>query len=327
MKIVLPGGSGQVGHALARYFHKRGDEVVVLSRRMEQKPWRFVSWDGKTLGAWAKEVDGADVVINLTGSTINTRYTAEHRKLILDTRIESTKVVGEAIRMAAAPPRVWMNASAAGIYPHARGESFDEFTTRTGADDMSTPETWRFAAEVCRQWEEVFHAMETPATRKIALRTTLMLSPDENGVFDVLMRLVTKGLGGYQGDGKQCVSWMHEVDYLHAIEMMIADESISGPVNLCAPKSVSNAEFMRELRKAAGVSVGLPAPAWAIKVGAVFLRTEPWLVLKSVNTKPTVLERAGFAFEYADLDSAARNLVRVLRARRNASHDSPVGRD
>ncbi|MBS1815861.1 MAG: TIGR01777 family oxidoreductase [Acidobacteria bacterium] len=310
MKIVLPGGSGQVGTVLARHFHQRGDKVVVLSRKAEQRLWRVVPWDGCTPGAWMQEIDGADVVVNLTGSTINTRYTPANRKLILNTRLDSTRVVGEAIRSATRKPKLWMNASAAGIYPHARGESFDEFTTRTGADDLSTPETWRFAADVCKQWEEVFTAEDVPGTRKIALRTTLLLNPNKGSVFDVLIGLVRKGLGGHQGDGRQCISWMHDADYVRAIDLLIDDESIAGPVNLCAPAATSNAEFMRELRRAAGIGIGLPAPEIAIKISAIFMRTEPWLVLKSVNTRPGVLQTAGFDFQYTDFGSAARNLVR-----------------
>lgn len=311
MKIVIPGGSGQVGTVLARHFHSRGDDVVVLTRRLKQQPWRETLWDGRTLGQWAAEIDGADAVINLTGSSINTRYTDANRKLILDTRLDSTKVIAEAIRRVTQPPNVWLNASATGIYPHSITQSFDETAQEFGDIDTSTPETWRFAANVCRQWEDAFFSADAGGVRKVALRTSLLLSPDPGGVFDTLMKLAVKGLGGKQGSGRQCVSWMHEADYIRAIDLLIDDENLRGPVNLCAPSAISNEAFMRELRADANIPFGIPAPEFGVKLAAMLLlRTEPWLVLKSVNTKPAALMHAGFDFQYSDFASAARNLVR-----------------
>lgn len=312
MKIVIAGGTGQIGTVLARHFSARKIDTVVLTRRRQNRgTWRELEWDGRTEGLWCAELRGADGVINLTGSTINTRYTEKNRNLILNSRLESTRVLAEAIRNTPGPPKVWLNASATGIYPHSTTRSFDESTQEFGDIDTSTPETWRFAANVCRQWEDTFFAADAGPVRKVALRTSLLLSPDKGGVFDTLMKLVSKGLGGRQGNGRQCVSWMHEADYIRAIDMLIQDDSISGPVNLCAPQAVSNAAFMRELRHAAGVPFGIPAPEFGVKLAAMLLlRTEPWLVLKSVNTKPAALMQAGFDFQYADFGAAARNLVR-----------------
>lgn len=311
MKIVLAGGSGQLGTILARHFKKKKYDVVVLSRHASAEvPWRTVLWDARTSGPWQVELEGADAVINLTGKTINTRYTAENRRQILATRVESTQIVGRAIQEAAQKPRVWMNASASGIYRHSFEELFDETTTDLGGDGEPVPETWRFAAEVCKTWEKSFHEIETPGVRKIALRTTLALSPDRGGVFDLLLGLTRKGLGGRQGSGRQSISWMHDHDYTRAIEFLLEREEISGPVNMAAPSPIRNEDFMRVLREAAGVGFGLPAEEWMVKLGALAMRTEPWLVLKSVRAVPGVLEKAGFDFATPEWPIAARNLVR-----------------
>jgi uncharacterized protein len=311
LKIVLAGGNGQVGTMLARHFSRVGNEVIVLSRSVTTRvPWRLVQWDGRTLGDWASEFEGADAVINLAGKTINCRYTTKNRQEIISSRVESTKVVGAAIQAARTKPKVWMNASAAGIYRHATTNAFTETETWLGGNDEPVPETWRFAAEVVKTWEETFDAIQIAGVRKIALRTTLAISPDKGGVFDVLLGLVRHGLGGTQGPGTQFISWMHDKDYVRAVEFMVGDESISGPVNMGSPVPLPNAEFMRILRKAAGARMGLPAPEFALKLGAPILGTEAWLVLKSINVLPGVLERAGFDFQYPEWDVAARNMVR-----------------
>jgi len=311
LKIVLAGGNGQVGVLLARHFSRIGNEVIVLSRSAAlRSPWRVVQWDGRTLGPWAREFEGADAVINLAGKTINCRYTAKNRSEIISSRVESTEVVGAAIQAAQVKPRVWINASAAGIYRHSTTEAFTEATTWLGGEGEPVPETWRFGAEVVKIWENAFNAIEVPGVRKIALRTTLAISPDKGGVFDVLLGLVRYGLGGTQGSGTQFVSWMHDKDYVRAVEFLIGDESISGPVNMGSPVPLPNSAFMAILRKAAGIKIGLPAPDFALKLGAPLLGTESWLVLKSINVLPGVLERAGFDFQYPEWDVAARNMVR-----------------
>lgn len=310
MKIVLLGGSGQVGTVLARHFHRPGNDVVVVARSQRAKtPWRSVIWDGRTLGEWTREIEGADAVINLVGKTINCRYTETNRREIVETRVQSTELAGHAIQQAKVKPRVWLNASAAGIYRHSE-DAFAESSQDFGESDLSVPETWRFASGVVKTWEQALEAIDVPGVRKIALRTTMVMSPDEGGVFDVLLGLVRKGLGGAQGSGRQWVSWMHDHDYARAVDVMISDESISGPVNLASPQPQRNAEFMRVLREAAGMKLGLPAPEIAIKIGAVLLRTEPWLVLKSVRVTPQVLQSADFDFIYPEWGAAARNLVR-----------------
>lgn len=311
MKIVIAGGSGQVGKVIACHLTARNHQVVVLSRRSLQKhPWTTVLWNGTSLGPWVSELDGADVVINLTGKSINTRYTEKNRQQILESRTQSTALIGEAIRSCQTKPRLWMNASAAGIYRHSFTETFDEQTTDFGGRGEPVPETWQFAAEVCKAWENAFWESDVPGVRKIALRTSLLLSPDPGGVFDILVQLVRKGLGGKQGNGKQFVSWMHDHDYARAVEFLIEHEEISGPVNMSAPQPVSNADFMRDIRNADGFGLGFPAPEFAIKLGALFMRTESWLVLKSVRAVPGVLQDANFEFMNPEWTPAARNLAR-----------------
>lgn len=334
MKIVIPGGSGQIGMILARHLSGRGHEVVVLSRsagRDAEGGWRCLRWDGRTMGAeWMAEVDGADAVIHLSGRTVNCRYTAEHRREIYDSRVETTRIVGEAIAGASRPPKVWLNASTSTIYRHALDRGQDEFTGEmarwTGGpatgEEEGLPETWSFSADVGRRWEGALRAAATPGTRRIALRTSMVMSPDAGGVFAVLSGLVGMGLGGTQGPGTQYVSWMHDADYARAVELLlerpeIADET-AGVVNMTAPGPVLNAEFMRELRQAWGMPVGLPAARWMLEVGAVFLRTETELILKSRRVMPGVLGKYGFVFRFPEWAGAARDLVGRMRAKKQA---------
>ena len=186
MKVVIPGGSGQVGTLLARSFHADGHDVVVLSRRPAPQPWRVVAWDGETAGEWRRDIDRADVVINLSGQSVNCRYTSGNRAAILESRVRSTHAVGEAIAAAARPPRVWLQASTATIYSHRFDAANDEWTGRLGGDERDAPSTWRFSIEVARAWEAAFQECDTPHTRKVLMRSAMTLSPDAGGVFDTL---------------------------------------------------------------------------------------------------------------------------------------------
>ena len=208
MKIVIPGGSGQVGTILARAFHGSGDEVVVLSRRADARPpWRLVAWDGATKGNWQREIDDCDVVINLAGRSVNCRYGPANREEILRSRVLSTRVVGEAVARAARPPRVWLQASTATIYAHRYDAPNDEHTGVLGGGEPDAPSTWRFSIDVARAWERAFDDAVTDGTRKVALRSAMTLSPDAGGVFATLLRLARRGLGGRAGDGRQFMSW------------------------------------------------------------------------------------------------------------------------
>ena len=319
MKIVIPGGSGQVGTVLARAFHRDGHDVVVLSRRPDAQPWRVVQWDAGNLGDWQREIDGSDVVINLAGRSVNCRYTPANRKEILDSRVASTRVVGEAIARAAQPPRVWLQASTATIYAHRYDGANDERSGILGGTESTAPSAWRFSIAVARAWERAFDEAITTGTRKVALRSAMTLSPDPGGVFDELAGLVRRGLGGSAGDGRQFMSWVHDKDFIAAVRWLIDRHDIEGVVNVASPNPLPNAEFMRVLREACGVRFGLPAREWILEIGAVFMRTETELILKSRRVVPARLLEHGFTFRFPNWDDAARDLCHQWKLMRSAT--------
>jgi uncharacterized protein len=310
MKLVIPGGSGQVGTLLARAFHSSGDEVVVLSRHPTVQPWRMVEWDGTSAGDWCREIDGCDVVVNLAGRSVNCRYSTANRQQILGSRVESTRVVGHAIAAAHRPPRVWLQASTATIYAHRYDAANDEDTGVIGGTEPDASDTWRFSIDVALAWERAFDETATPHTRKVLLRSAMTLSPDPGGVFDTLRRLVRLGLGGRAGDGRQFLSWIHHDDFVDSIRWLITHEALAGVVNVASPHPVPNAEFMRELRQACRVPVGFPAAGWMLECGAWLMRTESELILKSRRVVPTRLLQSGFRFTYPDWPKAAHDLCR-----------------
>lgn len=315
MTIVIPGGSGQVGTLLARTFHEEGQEVVVLSRKPGNAPWRVVVWDAQTLGDWAGEIDGADVVINLAGRSVNCRYTPENRRAITESRVRSTQVVGKAIAQAACPPRVWLQMSTATIYAHRYDAPNDESSGILGGMEPDVPDTWRFSIAVAQAWEQTLNEAQTPQTRKVLMRSAMVMSPDRDGIFDTLLGLVRRGLGGQSGNGRQYVSWIHEQDFVRAVHWLIAHEEMAGPVNLAAPNPLPNADFMRALRVAWGIRFGLPATAWMLEIGARILGTETELILKSRRVVPVRLLSDGFTFDFADWPDAARDLCLRWRKR------------
>ena len=318
MKIVIPGGSGQVGTLLARAFVADGHEVVVLSRNPGKAPWRVVRWDAETVSDWAAEIDGADAVINLAGRSVNCRYNAENRLLIKESRINSTRAVGQAIAQAPTPPRVWLQANTATIYAHSYDTPNDEATGILGGSEEDAPDSWRFSIDVAKSWEQAVKEVIVPQTRKVLLRSAMTMSPDRGGVFDVLLGLVRWGLGGASGDGRQYVSWIHDQDFIRAIYWLIDHAELEGPVNLASPNPVPNAEFMRTLRAAWGIGFGLPATRWMLEVGAFFMRTETELVLKSRRVVPDRLLKSGFVFLFPNWSEAASDLCR--RWRQNAGN-------
>ena len=313
MKIVIPGGSGQVGNILARAFHREGHEVVVLSRDPRPAPWKVLAWDAATRGDWWVQIDGADAVINLAGRSVNCRYSAENRREILQSRVGSTRAVGEAIAAARRPPRVWLQAGTATIYAHRYDAPNDKETGILGGSEPDAPETWRFSIEVARAWERAFAEAPTPHTRKVCLRSAMTMSPDAGGIFATLLGLVRLGLGGRAGDGRQYVSWIHEEDFIRAVRWLIERDDLAGVVNLAAPEPLPNADFMRALRAAWGQRLGLPAAKWMLEIGARFLHTETELILKSRRVIPTRLLRSGFAFHFSGWPEAARDLCRAVR--------------
>ncbi|MFO0798411.1 MAG: TIGR01777 family oxidoreductase [Gemmataceae bacterium] len=313
MKVVIPGGSGQVGTLLARALVAGGHDVVVLSRAPQPAPWRVVTWDAETVGPWAVELEGADVVVNLAGRSVNCRYDAANRRAILDSRVRSTTAVGDALRRAARPPRVWLQMSTATVYAHRFDGANDEATgVLGGAEDA--PDTWRFSTDVATAWERAATEAAAPHTRLVLLRTAMVMSPDRGGVFDTLLGLVRRGLGGTAGDGRQYVSWIHERDFVRAVFWLIDRAELAGPVNLAAPEPLPNREFMAALRAAWGTRFGLPAAPWMLAAGAWLMSTETELILKSRRVVPGKLLASGFVFNFPAWPAAAAELCARRRA-------------
>ena len=300
----MPGGAGHVGAALRRAFVREGWECVVLSRSPGAEE---VLWDGETLGAWAAELDGADAVINLAGRSVNCRYTPESMRAMMDSRVFSTRAVGEAIARAARPPRVWLQASTATIYAHRFDAPHDEATGLIGGGEGDAK--WRGSLEIARAWEA---ELDAAPTRKVALRSAMTMSPDPGSVFEVMARLARWGLGGRAGSGRQYVSWVHEDDFVSACRFLLEREDLAGAVNVCSPNPLPQAEFARVLREAVGAKIAFPSAAWMLEIGALLLGTETELVLKSRRVVPGRLLAAGFAFAFPEWPAAARDLAARL---------------
>jgi uncharacterized protein (TIGR01777 family) len=316
MKIVIAGGSGQVGAILVRALANEQNEVVLLSRQRRSLPSvRCVCWDANTVGPWAAELDGADVVINLAGRSVNCRYGMENRREILESRVHTVRAMGRAIAQASRPPRVWLQAGTATIYAHRFDQPNDEFSGIIGGDETEAPDTWRFSIDVAKAWEAAMDEFATlPATRRVIMRSAMIMSPDPGGIFATLLRLVRFGLGGRAGHGRQYVSWIHENDFANVVRRLIADETFAGRINVCSPQPLPNEEFMRELRRAWGTSFGLNASDWMLAIGAFFIRTETELILKSRRVVPGILQQRGFHFLFPTWSSAARDLCSRYRA-------------
>ncbi len=307
MKIVIAGGTGQVGALLRRRAEARGDEVVVLSRHPDVAA-REVGWNARTLGPWAQAIDGSDVVINLAGRSVNCRYTKENLAEMMDSRVDSTRVVGQAIAQAKRPPSTWLQMSTATIYAHRFDAANDEATGIVGGDEPGVPGYWGYSVEIAKAWERTQLEAET-STRKVQLRTAMVMSPDRGGIFDVLATMARRGLGGPVGGGAQYISWIHEADFCAAIDFLIEHPSIEGAVNFTAPNPLPQAEFMRTLRAAVRAPIGLPATRWMAEIGAFVLRTDTELLLKSRRVVPGRLLEAGFTFTHPEWAGACRELA------------------
>jgi len=318
LRIVLAGGSGHIGSLLRRHFSSQGHLVRVLSRRRDLADANVVWWDGLNLGEWVTELDGADVLINLSGRSVDCRYTAVHRWEIMESRVRSTQVLGDAIARLEKAPRVWLNASTATIYRHEFVRDMNEISGTIGGAESNGSPSWNFSIEVAKRWEEALWACQTPATRKVALRSAIVMSPERGSAFDVLLRLVRFGLGGTIGDGRQYVSWVHDADFVRAVDHIISREQLTGAVNIASPGPIPNSEFMGALRKAWGTRFGLSAPLPLLELGTLLLRTESELVLKSRRVAPQRLLDDGFHFQFANWTAAAGDLV--ARWKNNQRH-------
>ena len=306
-KIILAGGSGFLGGVLANYFNARGMEVVILTRNPKTQSGliREVSWGGATTGDWIEELEGARALINLAGISVNCRYHARNRKLMLDSRLNSTRVLGEAMARCVDPPPVWLNSSTATIYRHTFGPAWDEAGETGGCAEAKDV----FSVHVATEWERVFNEVSAPRTRKVALRSAMVLGHAKNSVLPNLLRLGRVSLGGTMAGGRQYVSWIHQEDFCRAVEWIIGHTNLHGAVNLAAPNPVTNAEFMAAIRKVCGAPFGLPAPRWMLEIGAFFMRTETELLIKSRHVVPGKLLANGFTFRHPHLLPAIEQLV------------------
>lgn len=298
-KIIVTAANGFMGSHLIEFFKHRF-EVVGLVRK-PQEPIdgiKWMIWDGKTLGKWQQELEGAKCVINLAGKSVDCRYNEKNKKAIYASRLESTQVIGEAIDLCERPPEVWINAASATIYRH---EEDNANTERDGIIGEG------FSVDVCQQWERTFFEFTYPNLRQVAIRTAIVLG-NGGGAFVPLKRLAMMGMGGKQGNGRQMFSWIHIHDFCRAIEWIINNKTLKGPVNLAAPNPVQNNEVMRTIRKVLGIPLGLPLPAALLNIGARFINTETELVLKSRFVIPEKLQESQFKFQYETIDQAINHL-------------------
>lgn len=312
MKIVLAGGSGQVGRILRRALECDGHACVVLTRRPDASApgtgVQSVVWDGRSLGPWAAHLDGADAVINLAGRSVDCRYTPRHLEEMTRSRVNSTRAIGAAIAAARRPPRVWVQAGTATIYAHTFGPPHDEVTGRMGGDEPDAPPLWRQSVAIAQAWEAEIDAALTPQTRKVVLRSAMIMSPDRGGVFRVLEKLCRCG-AGRQGNGNQFVSWIHDEDFVRVIQRLLVREDLAGVFNVCSPHPLPNRDFMAGIHHALHRSWSVPLPSWLLAIGALLLRTETELILKSRRVVPGRLLADGFAFTFPDWPAAAADLV------------------
>ena len=297
-KVIIAGGSGFLGQALASSLFKDGYEIVILGRSEKTGiHGKFVHWDAKNLGDWSRELEGATALFNLTGRSVDCRYTKENKALILNSRVDSTKILGEAIRSCDKPPSVWLNASTATIYNDRRGDLPPH-------DEQSEGNAEGFSEEVGRAWEKAFFDANVKGVRQVVMRISIVLG-EGGGAFPVMRRLTKLGLGGKQGPGTQWISWLHIDDWVGIAKFLLNNSEISGPVNLAVPNPVTNVDFMRAMRnRFAPFGIGFPSPTPAIYLGAVLLGTAPELVLKSRKVISKILNDNKYDFEFSQIKTA-----------------------
>ncbi len=300
MKIIIAGGSGFIGTYLADYFAKKENEIIILSRQQHppKKNIKYVLWDARSIGPWKEELENADILINLTGKSVNCRYTEKNKIEILESRIRSTTILGTAINTLQHPPKIWFNAASATIYRHADDFPQDELSGEIGID---------FSMDVCKAWEKCFYDQNVPHTRKIVLRMAITLGI-EGGVILRFKNLVRFGLGGKMGHGEQMMSWVHVEDIARSIEFLAANENLNGIFNISSPYPLNNDAFMRAIRKAMGMPFGIPTPRWFLAFGAFIIGTETELIMKSRWVIPQKLIAAGFHFKYAKIEEVMKDI-------------------
>ena len=297
-KIILAGGSGFIGQLLANHFTDKGDEVVVLTRnpKIGKQPGKQIYWDGETVGEWVNQINNSDVLINLAGKSVNCRYTSKNRKEIFDSRLQTTKVLGQALKLVDSPPCVWINAASATIYRHAEDRPQDEFTGELGTG---------FSVDVCQQWEKTFFEQDIPGIRKVGLRMAIVLGKS-GGVMPYFLNLATFGLGGKQGNGNQYFSWIQEDDLIGIIKFIMMHPDLEGIFNASSPQPLKNTAFMKALRNSLHIPFGLNTPKWLLKIGSFLLSTETELILKSRWVIPSRLQKAGYLFKHPTIETAIK---------------------
>ncbi len=298
-RIVLAGGSGFIGQALSPFLVSKNYEVIVLTRGESDHHGavRNAHWDGKTPGDWIEFVNGAFALVNLTGRSINCRHTPENRREIVDSRVDSVCVLGRAIGRCAQPPQVFVQVAGVGIYGD-KGERICDETTPPGDD---------FVTKVCEKWEAAFESVEAPVTRKALLRLGVVLGPD-GGFLELLGKLTRCFLGGQVGNGRQYISWIHIADLSRMVLASIESQEVAGVFNTTSPKPVTNAEIMRELRRALHRPWSPPVPEFAARIGSWLMGTEASLALVSQRCVPKRFLENGFNFEFPTLRQALADI-------------------
>lgn len=311
LRIVVPGGSGHIGTFLVPALRAAGHRVTVLSRSGAGPD--TLAWDGRSLGPWARALDGADALINLAGRSVDCRYTRANLRAMIDSRVDSTRVLGEAVAAADRPPRVWLQASTATIYAHRFDRPNDESSGEIGGREPGAPAYWRYSIDIAEAWERTLAEAPVPATRRVAMRMAIVMSTVRGGPFRHFHGLCRTGFGGALGNGRQFVSWIHEHDLVRAVRFLLDREDLSGAINLAAPGPLPQRELSRELCELVGAPLALPSARWMLEIGAFFLRSDTELLLKSRYVIPGRLAEAGFRFVFPTWAGAARELVDRLR--------------
>ena len=292
-KVVLAGGTGFIGEYFEKKFKELGYEVNIISRQKQH-----ISWDDK-LGI-IEALEDTKLLINLAGKSVNCRYNEANKNEIMNSRMRTTTLLGEAMQECNNPPAIWMNSSTATIYRHAEDRPMTEEKGEIGSG---------FSVDVATNWEKTFFAYDLLKTRQISLRIAIVLGKD-GGVIIPYRNLVKFGLGGVQGKGNQKFSWIHIKDLFEIVHFLIDKEELSGVFNCSSPQPVSNRELMKLLRKTMNVPVGLPLPKWMLEIGSLLIKTETELVLKSRWVLPDRLEREGYKFTYKTLDKTLQDILR-----------------
>jgi uncharacterized protein (TIGR01777 family) len=300
-RIVITAANGFLGDNLCMYFAKSYEVIALVRTLLPNKVnITYVQWDGKTLGDWKSYFEGAHALINLAGKSVDCRYHEENKRLILKSRLESTRVLGEAIESCKVKPTIWINSASATIYAHSLENANSESKHVIGSG---------FSVDVCKQWEKSFFEFIDDDVRQVALRTTIVLGED-GGAFPVMKKMVKFLLGGKQGKGNQMISWIHIDDFNKAVDHVVSHKEIEGVINIGSPNPIRNEAFMKKLRSACKRPFGLPAPKWLLKFGARIIKTETELILKSRFIQPEKLIESGFEFSYPTIDSAMSDLVK-----------------